>query len=68
MPFNLNPELGEVMVVAVFVLVTIELVSTEWDEQFIRQWEGVFGSDKVSPCSNVSQPFDPISQFFGAPV
>jgi hypothetical protein len=58
----LNLELGEVIVVTVSVSVAIE-VSTEWDEQFIRQWEGVVGSDEVSPSSNVSQSADPSLSF-----
>jgi hypothetical protein len=66
--FDLNPELGEEIVVTVCGLVAVELRSPEWDEPFIRRWEGVVGSDIVSPISNVFQPVNPLFQLVATPV
>jgi hypothetical protein len=66
--FDSDPELGEVVIAAVFVSVAIELGKAEWDEQFIQQWEGVVDSAIVSPISNVLQPVNPLLQLVTTPV
>jgi hypothetical protein len=66
--FNLDPELGVIIVVTVFVSVTIELGSMEWDEHFIQQWEGIVSSAMLSPITDVFQPVNPLYQQMTMPV